>query len=390
MTDSAGGAVSNAVADDASTAAVGRLDGPVLVVGAGLIGTSVALALRRAGLPVSVQDVDPVNAAVAASRLGRPGAGPPPTPAAPDVAERPAQPALVVVATPPDQLAASIADALRGYPAAVVTDVGSVKVAPLAQLMTARLEDQLPRYVGGHPMAGSERSGPLAAASDLFDGRTWAVTPHDTSSPPAVSTVEALATACGALVVHLTPVEHDQAVARISHLPHLMAALTAGLLRDAPPAHLALSGQGVRDVTRIAGGDPRLWRQIVGANAGALHGLLIDVRQGVDGLLAALAAGDDATVEAVLLRGAAGAAAVPGKHGGPTVDLVAVTVAIPDRPGALAQLFSDVGSSGVNIEDVRIDHDPARAFGLVEIDVAEPAGDGLVEALRAVGWAAHR
>jgi prephenate dehydrogenase len=202
--------------------------------------------------------------------------------------------------------------------------------------------------------------------------------------------VETLVSTCGAVVVHLTPEEHDLAVARISHLPHLMAALTAGLLRDAPASHLALSGQGVRDVTRIAAGDPVLWRQIVSANAEALQVLLSDVRQGVDGLLAALGSGDSARVEDVLLTGAAGAAAVPGKHGGPTVDLVAVTVAIPDRPGALAQLFSDVGALGVNIEDVRIDHDPARAYGLVEIDVAEAAGDSLAESLRADGWAAHR
>ncbi len=299
-------------------------------------------------------------------------------------------PVLVVVATPPDHLAEAIGAALLTHPTAVVTDVGSVKVQPLAQLRASGAGVDLPRYVGSHPMAGSERSGPLAAAADLFDGRTWAVTPHEASDPAAVAMVEALVSSCGAVVVHLTPEEHDLAVARISHLPHLMAALTAGLLRDAPAAHLALSGQGVRDVTRIAAGDPVLWRQIVSANAEALQVLLSDVRQGVDGLLAALGSGDSLRIEDVLLSGAAGAAAVPGKHGGPAVDLVAVSVAIPDRPGALAQLFSDVGALGVNIEDVRIDHDPARAFGLVEIDVAEPAGDRLAESLRAGGWAAHR
>ncbi len=169
-----------------------------------------------------------------------------------------------------------------------------------------------------------------------------------------------------------------------------MAALTAGLLRDAPASHLALSGQGLRDVTRIAAGDPALWRQIVTANSEALQGLLGDVRHGVEVLLAALGTGDAGQVEDVLLSGAAGAAVVPGKHGGPPAELVAVTVAIPDRPGALAQLFSDVGELGVNIEDVRIDHDPARAYGIVEIDVAEPAGEGLAASLRAGGWAAHR
>jgi len=353
--------------------------GTVLVVGAGLIGTSVALALSRRGIAVRVEDVDPVNVAVAASRIEA-GA----------VVSSVDEPDLVVVATPPDHLADSISAALIAHPGAYVTDVGSVKVQPLAQLRSRGAGPDLPRYVGSHPMAGSERSGPLAAAADLFDGRTWAVTPHASSDPRAVATVEALVSACGAVVVHLTPEEHDLAVARISHLPHLMAALTAGLLRDAPPAHLALSGQGVRDVTRIAGGDPVLWRQIVSANADALQVLLGDVRRGLDDLLEALGDGDARRVEDVLLSGAAGAAAVPGKHGGPVVDLVAVTVAIPDRPGALAQLFSEVGALGVNIEDVRIDHDPARAFGLVEIDVAEGAGEGLAESLRAGGWAAHR
>lgn len=351
--------------------------GPVLVVGAGLIGTSVALALARRGVAVHLQDIDPVNAAVASSRLG-----------SADRSQPLGEPALVVVATPPDHLVEVIGQALRAYPGAVVTDVGSVKLKPLVDLQATGAD--LARYVGGHPMAGSERSGPLAAAGDLFDGRTWAVTPHAACDPRAVEVVEGLVSTCGAVVVHLSPREHDLAVARISHLPHLMAALTAGLLRDAPTAHLALSGQGVRDVTRIAAGDPRLWRQIVSANAVALHGLLSDVRRDVDGLLAALDNGDANAVEEVLVTGAAGAAAVPGKHGGPPVELVSVTVTIPDRPGALAQLFTEVGTLGVNIEDVRIDHDPARAYGLVEVDVAEPAGEALAESLRERGWAAHR
>ena len=149
--------------------------------------------------------------------------------------------------------------------------------------------------------------------------------------------VEVLATACGAVVVRLTPEEHDLAVARISHLPHLMAAMTAGRLRDIPAQHLALSGQGVRDVTRIAAGDPALWRQIVSANADSLGALLRDVRRDVDGLIAALDTGDVDALDDVLRAGASGAAVILGKHGGPPVDLVAVTVTIPDRPGALAE-----------------------------------------------------
>jgi prephenate dehydrogenase len=353
--------------------------GPVLVIGTGLIGTSVAMALHRRKVEVLLEDVDPVNAAMAASRIGHrlPAAA--------------TDPKLVVVATPPDHLGEAIANALRAHPDAVVTDVGSVKVKPLADLRSAVLATgDLARYVGGHPMAGSERSGPLAAAADLFDGRSWAVTPHHESRPSALEAVEALVTACGAVAVHLTPEEHDAAVARTSHLPHLMAAMTAGRLQDAPSQHLALSGQGVRDVTRIAAGDPRLWRQIVSANSSALRDLLREVSEDLSRLIAALDSGDLAGVDAVLSAGVSGAAAVPGKHGGPPVELVAVNVAIPDRPGALGELFREVGTLGVNIEDVRIDHDPAREFGLVEIDVATDAGDTLAEALRERGWAAHR
>lgn len=361
------------------------LAGPVLVVGAGLIGTSVALALARRGVAVEMTDINPVHEAVAISRLPAEASGPA------------SEPRLVVVATPPDHLATAVAAALRACPDAVVTDVGSVKQRPLddlRDLVGASGPDSdgvdLSHYVGGHPMAGSERAGPLAAAADLFDGRTWAVTPHASSAAAAIAAVEALATACGAVVVRMHPDEHDEAVARTSHLPHLMAALTAGRLYGAPAQQLALSGQGVRDVTRIAAGSPVLWRQIVGANAAALRTLLGDVRRDVDELLTALDTGELDAVERLLTAGATAAATIPGRHGGPAERLAAVTVTIPDRTGALAELFDDVGTLGVNIEDVRIDHDPARQFGLVEIDVADDAAAALAESLRARGWAAHR
>lgn len=347
-----------------------------MVVGAGLIGTSVAMALVRAGVDTYLTDVDPTVAHVAASKAGGSDATP----------DR--EPAVVVIATPPDELASAIAKALAEHPTAVVTDVGSVKGRPLADLRASGRD--ISRYVGGHPMAGSERSGPLASAPDLFDGRTWAVVDRDDASRSAVETVEALARTCRASVVRLTTEEHDLAVARTSHLPHLLAALAAGQLRAAPSEHLALSGQGVRDVTRIAAGDPALWRQIVTSNADALTGLLEDVRSGIDELLRSLGDGDGESVEALLTAGVAGTAAIPGKHGGPVLALAEVTVAIPDQPGALARLFADTGDAGVNIEDLRIDHDPGRAYGQVEIDVAEDQADRLIDALRARGWSAHR
>ncbi|MEP7089316.1 MAG: prephenate dehydrogenase [Nocardioidaceae bacterium] len=354
-----------------------RLEGPVLVVGAGLLGTSIALALRRGGVDVALADISEDNLRIAVG-LG-----------AANRAVEDIRPQLVVVAVPPDHLGEQIAAALSDTDA-VVTDVGSVKGAPLARTRELIGEVGLPRYVGSHPMAGSERSGPFAATESLFDGRPWAVVPHEGADAAAVELVTELARVCGATPVTFSPDEHDEAVARTSHLPHLLAALTAGRLTDAPRTHLALSGQGVRDVTRIAAGDPGLWQQIIGANTVALTALLHDVRDDVDRLLAALSEGDRGSLGALLDRGVQGTAVIPGKHGAPTGVMAVVYVAVPDHPGELARLFADAGEIGVNIEDMRIDHDQARAYGLVELTVSADSADRLLGSLEERRWTVHR
>ena len=346
---------------------------PVLVVGAGLLGTSLGLALRRSDVEVLLTDRQAEHVRTASGLgAGRAYGG-----------ERPG---LVVVAVPPDHVGAEVARALTETDA-VVTDVGSVKTAPLRAL-----DDMagIERYVGGHPMAGSERSGPLAASATLFDGRPWAVVPHAASDPAATAAVSELARLAGASVVRLSPEEHDLAVARTSHLPHLLAVLVAGRLADAPAEHLALSGQGVRDVTRIAGGDPGLWEQIVTGNAPAVAGLLTQVRDQLDVLIDAVTTGDRGPLGEILERGVAGTRAIPGKHGGPSRPTASVFVSLPDHPGELARLFADAGASGVNIEDVHIDHDPARDTGLVELLVDETRADHLQASLESGGWQTHR
>ncbi len=353
------------------------LTGPVEVVGAGLLGTSVALACRRAGLDVLLSDVSPEHVRTASGL----GAGRPRTPED--------EPQLVVVAVPPDHLSEVIVAALEAGEA-VVTDVGSVKSGPCREIAAATSPEALRRYVGGHPMAGSERSGPLAASNALFDGRPWAVTPHETSDATAVALVDALVVACGAVAVRMSPEEHDRAVARISHLPHLLAVLMAGRLADAPADHLALSGQGVRDVTRVAGSDPRMWEQIVTANADALGALLGEVREELDALIDAVTDGSRAQLGELLGRGVAGTNAIPGKHGGPVRPTRSVFVSVPDHPGELARLFADAGASEVNIEDIHIDHDPGRPVGLVELVVEEARAEHLLASLESRGWVTHR
>jgi prephenate dehydrogenase len=359
----------------ASLLGMSELTGPVEIVGTGLLGTSVALACRRAGLEVLLSDLseDHIRTAtgLGAGRARQPGD----------------HPQLVVVATPPSTLGAVIARALDETADAVVTDVGSVKGAPLRELEG---RGDLARYVGSHPMAGSERSGPLAASDALFDGRPWAITPHAASDPDAVALVAALVELCGGVPLTFTPDDHDRAVARTSHVPHLMAALVAARLADAPAGHLGLSGQGVRDVTRVAAGDPALYGQIVAGNATAVATLLGEIRNQLDDLIAAVTSGDREALGTLLWQGVAGTQAIPGKHGGPAVPMTSVIVALPDKPGELARLFADAGESGVNIEDVRIDHDPGRQVGQVELTVASERADHLLTSLESRGWVVHR
>jgi prephenate dehydrogenase len=354
------------------------LRGPVHVVGAGLLGTSIGLALRRAGVEVWLSDLTAGHVRTAAGL----GAGVP-VPAG-GVAS------LVVVSVPPAAIAGEVARALGT--GAVVTDVASVKGQPLAEVSALVDAEALTRYVGSHPMAGSERSGPLAGSAALFDGRPWAVTAHRSASPDAVSTIEALADICGAVTVRMTPEQHDQAVARTSHLPHLMAVLVAGQLAGADRDELSLSGQGVRDVTRIAGGDPALWQQIITGNAVAVRTLLADVRRDLDALIALLAdpLDDPAGLDGVLRRGVTGTLAIPGKHGRRPQEMASVYVSVPDHPGELARLFGDVGEIGTNIEDIRIDHDPGRPVGLVELLVEAGVAAALRESLEAREWVVHR
>jgi prephenate dehydrogenase len=338
-----------------------ELTGPIHVIGTGLLGTSI-------GNPEHLRTAISLGAGEVAPAGG--------------VAQ------LVVVAVPPLSIAEVVLDALET--GAVVTDIGSVKALPLEQVSDQAPDASLSRYVGSHPMAGSERSGPLAASAALFDGRPWAVTPHVHADPAAVALVEALVRLCRATPVRLSPVEHDVAVARTSHLPHLLAVLAAGQLTNAVPEHLTLSGQGVRDVTRVAGGDPDLYGQIIRANRATVGDLLRDVRRELDELIAAIDQSSPDDLVEILNRGVAGTQAIPGKHGGPSLETGAVFVLVPDHPGELARLFGDVGEIGVNVEDLHIDHDPARPAGLVELVVEAGAAERLRSALGDRGWTAHR
>ena len=347
---------------------------PAVVTGTGLIGASVGLALTAAGYDVHLQDTTLSHARVAAGL----GAGTLDAPA-------PGSVALVVVAVPPAVIADVVAASLQSYPVATVTDVGSVKAGVLDTLWRRDLD--LGRYVGSHPMAGSQHSGPVTARADLFEGRTWVVAPHRRSRPQSVQEVVALVEACRGRLVMMDVDEHDAAVARVSHLPHLMSVLMAGHLTGVPAPDLLLAGQGLRDVTRIAGSDPGLWEQILTANATAVLDELRTVADSLSTMIKAVEGGQDtAELREQLARGLAGTRRIPGKHGAAPVSYRQVVVEIPDTPGALGRLFADVGAAGVNVEDISIEHDQAREIGYLALSVAPSRAEDLVAAMLAGGW----
>ena len=181
--------------------------------------------------------------------------------------------------------------------------------------------------------------------------------------------------------------DHDAAVARVSHLPHLMSVLVAGHLTRVPEGDLMLAGQGLRDVTRIAGSDPLLWEQILGANSNAVLEELRGVQDQLGLLIKAVeAAPATADLRSQLERGVAGTRKIGGKHGAAPVNYSEIVVAIPDSPGALARLFADVSAAGVNVEDVSIEHDPVLQIGYLAMSVAPEHADALVDTMLSHGW----
>lgn len=373
----------------ASTASpAGRPPAPavVVVIGTGLIGTSVALALRERGTAVWLSDTDPAAARLAAD-IGAgtvlPEAGLPGGPAD-----------LAVLAMPPAAVAPSLAAAQARGLARCYTDVASVKELPLAA--ARELGCDLATYVPGHPLSGRERSGPAAARADLFLGRPWVICPGPETDAGCVATVTEFAGACGAQPVMMSAAEHDRWVALVSHAPHLVAVSMAARLEHAPGGALALAGPGIRDVTRIAAGDAALWIQILAANAVHAREVIAATAaelQAVAQALAGIAAGDDTSrkhLADLLERGGAGVARLPGKRGGPAPDYAIVQVVISDQPGELARLFQAAGDAGINIEDVAIEHSPGLPAGVAELSVRPDAAQRLIGALAAGGWPVRR
>jgi prephenate dehydrogenase len=296
-------------------------------------------------------------------------------------------PRLIVVAVPPDVTALVVAAELAAFPNAIVTDVASVKVSVLEDLR--KMGADTLRYIGSHPLAGRERGGPISARGDLFIGRPWVVTPHDDIPAAQVGVIEDLALDLGAIPIIMTAEQHDSSVALVSHLPQVVSSLLARRLVGGTESALALSGQGLRDTSRVASSSPELWVQILGANSASVVELLRDYRTDLDAVIDALdapaAPGARRAVAELRAGGNAGVARIPGKHGQDR-RFSQIIVMVDDKPGELARLLTEIGDIGVNLEDLRLEHSPGVAIGFAEIAVVPEAEAGLVTELEARGW----
>lgn len=358
--------------------------GPVAIIGTGLMGGSLGLALRRRipELEVVGYDTDPKMAAGALER----GAV---TSLAADAADAARRARLIALGVPVDQAAAVLAD-IDGAVGAqtVVTDLASAKAGVVAA-GTSRFGD---RFVGGHPMAGSERHGIEAADAALFEGAWWILTPTAQTSSDAYARVSEVVATVGAQSVALDPVVHDALVARLSHLPQLVASAIVDVAASAGDrdALLGLAAAGFRDVTRIAASNPDMWVAIIRANEAAVLDAIRTLRGRLDALEGEISGGEWDELHSRLTRARAARLELFAKpdYGD---EPIALSMLVPDRPGVLAEVTTAAGRLGANIEDLRIMHSTEGGAGRLELVVAgrEPA-EALVGELIRLGYAVHR
>lgn len=317
------------------------------VIGTGLIGASAALAARAAGVPaVHGWDPDPDALSVAAER----GAVEP----AADLAGALAGADLALVAAPVVELPSLVRQVLDAAPeACVVTDVGSTKSAVVA----AAGGDE--RFVGGHPICGAETRGPGRATGDLFDGATWFLTPGAGTPPERFRLVHAFVTSLRARPVAIDPAAHDRLVAVTSHLPHALANVLlnqAGAARVDGHDPLQAAGGSLRDMSRIAGANPRIWVDIFLDNRDALLGALAEHRRRVELLEAALAEGDAGALARWIGEAAGNRRRLLATAFDDPGALQRLRVHLPDRPGVLAGIFQALGAERINVADFEMEH----------------------------------
>ena len=342
----------------------------VRIVGSGLIGTSIGLGLVQRGIAVEMVDSDPSAQALAMDLTG---------------GVEVTDPDLVVFALPTSGLSHVIRSEIAINPQSTFMDVGSVKHEVVLQVKT--FSGLSTRFLPTHPMAGREIGGAGSARADLFQGRSWILTPEPDCAGRSKNLVLELITILGATPIELSAVDHDAAVAKISHLPQIAASLVAKQLTGTPAEWMELAGQGLRDTTRIAGSDEKLWKEIVYSNRAEISELLISLQSDLTQMIESL--DDPAKIAELIAAGRAGKAMIPGKHGGKAREYSFLPIVIDDKPGQLGAIFNECAAMQVNVEDLNIEHSPGQLSALITLSLSADDAEKLSSHLTSIGWNVH-
>ena len=344
----------------------------VKIIGSGLIGTSIALALKNKGIAIQMVDKEAQSERLANDLVN---------------GEVISDPDLVIVSASIDANLNLISQSLKSHPRSIVLDIASVKSNLLDEVL--KLSDNPENFISSHPMAGREVSGAQSARSDLFVGRAWIGITSPNTSELAKELLTELVSFCGSSLYWLTAEEHDQTVAAISHLPQVLSTALAYTLDKKEVKSINLSGQGLRDLLRLSGSNPKLWSELLMANKDALDSYLSSINQSITAIKDSLANNDRNNLEDIFSIGNKVYQSIPGKHGGQNRNYAYLPIVIQDQPGQLAEIFNECAKIKVNIEDLTIEHSPGQQTGLITLALNEIDAEKLSNHLQSVGWNVH-
>jgi prephenate dehydrogenase len=294
-------------------------------------------------------------------------------------------PELVVLAMPTSHLTEVIERENQLNLNCTFMDVGSVKNEVVLHVQS--ISGLSKRFLPTHPMAGREIGGAGSARADLFQGRSWILTPTADVDPASRALVLEVIELLGAAPIELSALDHDRAVAKISHLPQIASSLIAKQLSGTPSEWMELAGQGLRDTTRIAGSDESLWKEIIYSNRTELRQLLINLQNDVQAMIDSL--NDPEEIAALIAQGRAGKSLIPGKHGGKAREYWYLPIVIDDKPGQLGAIFNECAAMDVNVEDLNIEHSPGQLSALITLALSQSDAEKLSNHLTSIGWNVH-
>ena len=344
----------------------------VKVIGAGLIGTSIALSLKKYGLSIQMQDIDPKAERLANDLVG---------------GVELENPDLIIVAASIGANLNLVLNTLKLNSKSIVMDIASVKSNLLDEVL--KLSENAENFISSHPMAGREVSGAESARADLFEGRAWLGIESKSSSDQAREYLTEVVEICGGTLYWLSAKQHDEAVAAISHLPQVLSTSLAYTLSKQDAGTLNLAGQGLRDLLRLSGSNPKLWSELLLANKDTLASYLDEMINILSLIKHSLSESDQVKLEGIFKTGNDVYAKLPGKHGGQLRNYSYLPIVIDDQPGQLAKIFNECAKIKVNIEDLSIEHSPGQQTGLITLALNEKDAKELSIHLQNAGWNVH-